>query len=115
MEGQQVIHMAPAAKRVPRLMGDLFSWLAVTDTHPLIASSIFHYEFEFIHPFADGNGRVGRLWQSLILSRWNLLFVHIPVESMVFEHQVEYYEACGRFPRPPGNQKRPEFPPCPRR
>lgn len=59
----------------------------------MIAGSVFHYEFEFIHPFADGNGRVGRLWQSLILTRWNPLFAHIPVESMVFEHQAEYYEA----------------------
>lgn len=93
MAGQQVIHMAPPADRVPRLMGDLFSWLAATDAHPLIASSVFHYEFEFIHPFADGNGRMGRLWQSLILARWNPLFADIPVESLVFEHQAEYYQA----------------------
>lgn len=56
-------------------------------------SSVFHYEFEFIHPFADGNGRMGRLWQSLILARWNPLFADIPVESLVFEHQADYYEA----------------------
>lgn len=93
MAGSQVIHMAPPADRVPRLMGDLFGWLANTDAHPLIASSVFHYEFEFIHPFADGNGRMGRLWQSLILARWNPLFADIPVESLVFEHQAEYYQA----------------------
>jgi Fic family protein len=93
MAGQQVIHMAPPADRVPRLMGDLFGWLAATDAHPLIASSVFHYEFEFIHPFADGNGRMGRLWQSLILARWNPLFADIPVESLIFEHQAEYYQA----------------------
>ncbi len=93
MAGQQVIHMAPPADRVPQLMGDLFSWLAATDAHPLIASSVFHYEFEFIHPFADGNGRMGRLWQSLILARWNPLFADIPVESLIFEHQAEYYQA----------------------
>jgi Fic family protein len=92
MGGQQVIHMAPPASRVPQLMGDLFGWLAGTDAHPLIASSVFHYEFEFIHPFADGNGRVGRLWQSLILARWNPLFADIPVESLIFEHQAEYYQ-----------------------
>jgi len=93
MAGQQVIHMAPPADRVPQLMADLFSWLADTDAHPLIASSVFHYEFEFIHPFADGNGRMGRLWQSLVLARWNPLFADIPVESLIFEHQAEYYQA----------------------
>jgi Fic family protein len=93
MAGQQVIHMAPPADRVPHLMADLFGWLAATDAHPLIASSVFHYEFEFIHPFADGNGRMGRLWQSLILARWNPLFAYIPVESLIFEHQAEYYHA----------------------
>jgi len=93
MAGQQVIHMAPPAGRVPQLMADLFGWLAATDAHPLIASSVFHYEFEFIHPFADGNGRLGRLWQSLILARWNPLFADIPVESEIFEHQAEYYQA----------------------
>ncbi|WP_260292484.1 Fic family protein [Sedimenticola hydrogenitrophicus] len=93
MAGQQVIHMAPPADRVPQLMADLSGWLAVTDVHPLIASSVFHYEFELIHPFADGNGRMGRLWQSLILARWNPLFADIPVESLIFEHQAEYYQA----------------------
>ena len=93
MAGQRVIHVAPPADRVPHLMAGLFDWLAATDAHPLIAGSVFHYEFEIIHPFADGNGRMGRLWQSLILARWNPLFADIPVESPVFEHQAEYYEA----------------------
>lgn len=93
MAGSQVIHMAPPADRVPALMGDLFRWLASSDAHPLVTSSVFHYEFEFIHPFADGNGRMGRLWQSLILARWNPLFADIPVESLVFEHQAEYYQS----------------------
>lgn len=93
MAGQQVIHMAPPAYRVPHLMAELFGWLTTTDAHPLIASSVFHYEFEFIHPFADGNGRMGRLWQSLILAHWNPLFADIPVESLIFEHQAEYYQA----------------------
>jgi Fic family protein len=93
MAGKRVIHMAPPASRVPQLMGNLFDWLAATEIHPLVSSSIFHYEFEFIHPFSDGNGRMGRLWQSLILSQWNLIFAGIPVESLVFEHQQEYYGA----------------------
>lgn len=93
MGGGQVLHMAPPAKRVPVLMGDLLRWLGSTDYHPLVAGSIFHYEFEFIHPFSDGNGRMGRLWQTLILYRWNGLFSRIPVESLVHAHQREYYEA----------------------
>ena len=93
MADGRVIHMAPQAPRVPVLMADLFAWLAGTDEHPLIAGSVFHYEFEFIHPFADGNGRIGRLWQSLILARWNPLFADLPVESLIFEHQSDYYQA----------------------
>jgi Fic family protein len=93
MAGQHVIHMAPPASRVPQLMADLLDWLVRTEAHPLIVSSIFHYEFEFIHPFADGNGRLGRIWQSLILSKWNPLFGDFPVESLVFEHQSAYYLA----------------------
>jgi len=93
MAGKKVIHMAPPAGRVSQLMGNLLSWLATTDMHPLISSSIFHYEFEFIHPFSDGNGRMGRLGQSLILANWNPLFASLPVESLIFEHQREYYKA----------------------
>ena len=93
MGDKSVVHVAPPASRVPHLMGDLFQWLQTTDHHPLLASSAFHYEFEFIHPFADGNGRMGRLWQTFILSRWNPLFLRIPVESLVYSHQQEYYAA----------------------
>lgn len=93
MAGDRVIHMAPPAERVPALMSDLLQWLGSTDQHPLIASSVFHYEFEFIHPFIDGNGRMGRLWQTLILTRWNPLFAYIPVESLVHDHQADYYQA----------------------
>lgn len=93
MGEKAVVHMAPPHGRVPHLMGDLFHWLQKAEYHSLIASSVFHYEFEFIHPFADGNGRMGRLWQTLILSRWNALFLRIPVESMVYAHQQQYYDA----------------------
>lgn len=96
LSGERVIHLAPPADRVPFLMQDLLSWLKTTDQHPLIVGSIFHYEFEFIHPFADGNGRLGRLWQTLLLFRWNPIFAQIPVESLVHEHQAEYYQALRR-------------------
>lgn len=93
MSGEQVVHMAPQADRVPKLMGELLAWLGTTDVHPLMASCIFHYEFEFIHPFSDGNGRMGRLWQTLILSKWQPIFINIPVESLVHQHQEAYYLA----------------------
>ena len=89
----EVHHIDPPASRVPHLMSDLLSWLENTEEHPLIASSVFHYEFEFIHPFEDGNGRIGRLWQNLILTRWKPLFADVPVESLVHARQREYYEA----------------------
>nr|CAA6823292.1 MAG: Type I restriction-modification system, specificity subunit S (EC [uncultured Thiotrichaceae bacterium] len=91
--GKEVLHMAPPANQVHRLMEDLFQWLQETDAHPLISSSVFHFEFEFIHPFADGNGRLGRLWQTLILSQWHPLFANLPVESLVHKNQAAYYQA----------------------
>ena len=91
--GGEVHHIGPPADRVPHLMANLLSWLGGTTEHPLIASAVFHYEFEFIHPFEDGNGRMGRLWQTLILTRWNPLFAWIPVESLIHARQSEYYEA----------------------
>ena len=69
--------MAPPANQVNRLMGELLQWLGECQEHPLILSSVFHYEFEFIHPFSDGNGRMGRLWQTLILSQWGTLSLQI--------------------------------------
>jgi Fic family protein len=96
MKGDKVVHMAPQADRVNKLMMDLFAWLQATKEHPLITSSVFHYEFEFIHPFTDGNGRMGRLWQTLILSQWKPVFKHIPVESMVYANQADYYKAINQ-------------------
>lgn len=94
-QGERVVHLAPPADRVPGLMKDLLAWVKRTDTHPLVASSVFHYELEFIHPFADGNGRMGRLWQTLILSRWNPLFAFLPVESVIRDRQADYYRVLG--------------------
>ena len=93
MGQNRVHHVGPPAARVPSLMAELFAWLGGTDEHPLIASSVFHYEFEFIHPFEDGNGRMGRLWQTLILTGWNGLFAYVPVESLVRARQSGYYQA----------------------
>lgn len=92
-DGNQVVHLAPPADRVPLLMADLFNWLKTSDVHPLIKSCVFHYEFEFIHPFQDGNGRMGRLWQTVILKEWKEVFAWIPVETLIKENQSEYYNA----------------------
>lgn len=91
--GEGVNHVAPPHGIVPDLMKDLFSWLKNSDEHMLIKSCVFHYEFEFIHPFSDGNGRVGRLWQSVILYSWREVFSAIPIESIVRDNQERYYEA----------------------
>ena len=88
-----LVHLAPPAERVPMLMSDLFAWLKQSKDHLLIRSCVFHYEFEFIHPFIDGNGRTGRLWQSLILGKLHPLFEHLPVENMVYANQQAYYDA----------------------
>ena len=89
----KIHHVAPPAHKVSGLMGELMQWLSSAQDHPLITSSVFHYEFEFIHPFSDGNGRMGRLWQSLILSQWQPLFLSLPLESVIKEHQTQYYQA----------------------
>ena len=91
--GTRVIHMAPPAGRVPGLMSGLFDWLKQAEDHLLIRSCVFHYEFEFIHPFADGNGRMGRLWQSLLLGQLHPVFQYLPVENMVYSNQQGYYQA----------------------
>lgn len=92
-KGNVVHHVAPPAHQVSGLMADLARWLQQAKDHPLITSSVFHYEFEFIHPFSDGNGRMGRLWQTLILSQWHPLFLSLPLESVIKDHQQQYYQA----------------------
>lgn len=89
------IHVCPPAKQVEPLMTQLFNWIKNNkDTiHPLILSSVFHYEFVFIHPFADGNGRMARLWQNILLTNWKELFEYLPIETRIKEYQSEYYAA----------------------
>jgi Fic family protein len=94
--GDQLVHMAPPAARVPALVGDLLGWVAASDWHPLLVSCVAHYELEFIHPFADGNGRIGHLWQTLILSRWNPLLAWLPIEEVIRSRQQGYYESLGQ-------------------
>ncbi len=90
-----LIHLAPPASLVPEHMRNLFAWYQESDLHPLIKSAVFHYEFEFIHPFADGNGRMGRLWHTLLLGRWKEIFFWLPVEELIRERQQDYYDALG--------------------
>ena len=87
----EAMHHAPPWDQVPFLMKDLFAWLKRSKDTPLVKSSIFHFVFETIHPFSDGNGRMGRLWQTVILGRWNKLFYALPMENMVHCHQRRYY------------------------
>lgn len=92
-DGERCVHMAPPPMRVPALMGELFDWLKHAQDHLLIRSCVFHFEFEYIHPFSDGNGRMGRLWQSLILGKLSPVFEHLPVENIVHANQQQYYDA----------------------
>ncbi len=93
--GETLVHMAPPAKLVPGHIDSLFSWYRRSELHPLIKSAVFHYEFEFIHPFADGNGRLVRMWHSLLLGKWNELFFWLPMEELIRERQKDYYDALG--------------------
>ena len=94
--GDKITHMAPPADKVPFLMRDLFTYLKESEEIDLIKSCVFHYEMEFIHPFEDGNGRMGRLWQTLILMQSHPVFEFIPFESMIHSTQVDYYEALSQ-------------------
>ena len=98
-DGDVVVHMAPPARLVPGEIQDLFAWYKESEIHPLIRSAIFHYEFEFIHPFTDGNGRMGRMWHSLLLGRWNEIFYWLPVEELIRSRQQEYYDALNKSDR----------------
>jgi Fic family protein len=92
-ENGNAVHIAPPPNLVPKLINNLFEWLIESNLNPLIKSSIFHYEFEFIHPFVDGNGRMGRFWQALLLSKYKNVFSMIPIETIIYKRQYEYYEA----------------------
>ncbi len=89
----KVVHLAPPADFVPQQLGQLFNWVKNSNANMLIKSSVFHYEFEFIHPFNDGNGRTGRLWQTALLASWKPIFAWIPIESIIKDNQEDYYNA----------------------
>ncbi len=96
-KGNVISHVAPPAARAPGLVGSLLEWVKKDNEVPApVRAAVCHYELEFIHPFQDGNGRMGRLWHSLILSRYHPVFAHVPVESAVKDRQAEYYEVLGR-------------------
>jgi len=99
LQGDQLAHLAPPSWNVPHLMGNLFSYLCESEDLPLLKSCVFHYEMEFIHPFTDGNGRMGRLWQSLLLQEVHPLFGQIPLETLVSQNQNAYYEALAACDR----------------
>lgn len=96
--GDECIFIAPPARMVPDLMKYLFQWMKRNKDkiHPLILSAVFHYEFVFIHPFSDGNGRMARLWHTALLSKWKPVFEHIPIESQIEKYQAGYYEAIAQ-------------------
>ena len=94
-EAGNVVHMGARPQFIKGLMDDLFIWGAEDDTPEIIKSCVFHYEIETIHPFKDGNGRMGRLWQTVILANWNPIFAWIPIETIIYENQQAYYDALG--------------------
>lgn len=90
-EGDKLIHLAPPAIRAPMLISDLLKWYVLSEYHPLVKSAVFHFEFEFIHPFADGNGRIGRMWHTLLLAKRRELFYWLPIEDLIKQRQKDYY------------------------
>lgn len=95
-DGDVLIHMTPPAEFVPEQIRQLFEWYQRSSMHPLIKSAVFHYEFEFIHPFADGNGRIGRMWHSLLLGQWKEVFFWLPIEELIKSRQQEYYDSLAQ-------------------
>lgn len=98
-KGDEPIHIAPGAEHVERMMREVFEWGRESDAHPLIKGSVIHYLIEYVHPFPDGNGRMGRLWHTVILGKWNPVFYTIPLETQVKARQEKYYDVldrCGR-------------------
>lgn len=91
-----VLHMGTLPDYVPTLVYELMNWAKNSDVHMLIKSCVFHYEFELIHPFADGNGRIGRLWHTLLLTQWKSMFAWLPIESIIHDRQDEYYKAINQ-------------------
>jgi Fic family protein len=92
-DGDVAVHIGARPQFVPQLMDDLFSWAKASELHPVLKSAILHYEIETIHPFADGNGRMGRLWHTLLLVKWNEIFAWIPMESVLYQNRPQYYQA----------------------
>ena len=91
-----ILHFGTLPDYVPGLVMELLDWVRDSDFHMLIKSCVFHYELELIHPFADGNGRIGRLWHTLLLTQWKPMFAWLPVESIIHDRQDEYYQAINR-------------------
>ncbi len=91
--GDVAVHIGARPQFVPQLMEDLFAWAKGSELHSVLKSAILHYEIETIHPFADGNGRMGRLWQTLLLAQWNAIFAWIPMESVLYQNRPQYYKA----------------------
>ena len=92
-DGDRAVHVGARPQFVPRLVAELFAWARESDLHPVLKSAILHYEIETIHPFADGNGRIGRMWQTLLLAKWNEIFAWVPMEAIVWENKEQYYAA----------------------
>lgn len=107
--GENLVHMAPPANLVPMQINQLLKWALDSEVHPLIKSCVFHYEFEFIHPFADGNGRMGRMWQTLILYKWKKIFGWLPVETLIKDRQDKYYLVLGECDKAADSGKFIEF------